>query len=227
MSHGSQGTVDCHHLREYEADLASIPTHYPIASKLQCKVLFVDEKEKAVGMSCRADVVAGKLEPTYNVAFGEVLDDIKVLRVIGHMGVVASLPRGGFAFVPASYLTDDDDKDEKSSAPAGKEDKRKSKKAVEKKLFGAGTKHTGRCTGLNPMDNIALVSFRPSVISQPFLRSDDVKVGEIVEAAVIEVVPQGKIFVTFSIDEIYRWLFRSRCWALQLHSRLLPQTAYE
>jgi hypothetical protein len=56
-----------------------------------------------------------------------------------------------------------------------------------------GTRHQGRCTGFNNVDDLAVVSFRESVISQPFLRADEVKVGDVVQCVILEVMDQGSL----------------------------------
>ena len=44
--------------------------------------------------------------------------------------------------------------------------------------------HQARVTGYHPLDGILQLSLRPSVLSQKFLRVDDVQVGELVRGTV-------------------------------------------
>lgn len=51
------------------------------------------------------------------------------------------------------------------------------------------TVHRARVIGFHPLDGILQLSLRPSVLSQKFLRVDDVEVGELVKGTVKKVLP--------------------------------------
>ena len=130
--------------------------------------------------------MAHEIAPTYKVTYGQVLPAVTVTKVEGNIGVLAALPDGGYAFANGSSLVDSDKHEKKKDVAADKN-------TIDRKKFAPGTKHKGRISGFHPMENLAMISFRSSIIDQPFLSTADVKVGDIVEAVVIEVNPSGMI----------------------------------
>ncbi|KAL9616884.1 MAG: hypothetical protein Q9160_008273 [Pyrenula sp. 1 TL-2023] len=93
----------------------------------------------------------------------DVIPDFRVTRVEPGLGLFASVGKSGpAAFLHISRL--DDKKVETISASTGS--------------FRVGTSHRGRIVGYNAMDDLYLASFQQSIIDQPFLRIDDVEVGQ-------------------------------------------------
>jgi rRNA biogenesis protein RRP5 len=54
--------------------------------------------------------------------------------------------------------------------------------------YKAGSTHRGRIIGYNSVDGVYLVSFEPSVLEQPFLRIEDLKIGEVVKGKVEKII---------------------------------------
>lgn len=93
----------------------------------------------------------------------DVIPDFQVTRVESGLGLFASIGKSdSTAFVHISRL--DDKKVDSISASTGS--------------FRVGTSHRGRITGYSAMDDMFLASFQQSIIEQPFLRIDDVEVGQ-------------------------------------------------
>ncbi|WBW74778.1 U3 snoRNP-associated protein Rrp5 [Schizosaccharomyces osmophilus] len=57
--------------------------------------------------------------------------------------------------------------------------------------------HRARVTGYSYVDNLFILSFQNSVLEQPFLRIEDINVGQYVEGSVLKLIPQG-IVVTIA-----------------------------
>ncbi|EPX71929.1 U3 snoRNP-associated protein Rrp5 [Schizosaccharomyces octosporus yFS286] len=51
--------------------------------------------------------------------------------------------------------------------------------------------HRARVIGYSYVDNLFILSFENSVLEQPFLRIEDIKVGQHVEGSVLKLIPQG------------------------------------
>jgi rRNA biogenesis protein RRP5 len=58
--------------------------------------------------------------------------------------------------------------------------------------YKVGSVHRGRLIGYNSLDGIYLVSLEPSVLEQPFLRIEDLTVGEVVKGTVEKIVINAK-----------------------------------
>lgn len=54
--------------------------------------------------------------------------------------------------------------------------------------YKVGTVHRGRVIGYNSLDGVYLVSLEPSVLQQPFLRIEDLKIGEVVKGTIEKIV---------------------------------------
>lgn len=54
--------------------------------------------------------------------------------------------------------------------------------------YKVGSTHRGRLIGYNAVDGVYLVSLEPSVLEQPFLRIEDLKIGEVVKGKVEKIV---------------------------------------
>jgi rRNA biogenesis protein RRP5 len=55
-------------------------------------------------------------------------------------------------------------------------------------LYKVGSTHRGRLIGYNSLDGVYLVSLEPSVLEQPFLRIEDLSIGEVVKGKVEKIV---------------------------------------
>ena len=54
--------------------------------------------------------------------------------------------------------------------------------------YKVGTVHRGRIIGYNSLDGIYLISLEPSILDQPFLRIEDLKIGEVVKGTIEKIV---------------------------------------
>jgi len=76
-------------------------------------------------------------------------------------------------------------------------------------LYRTGSAHKARVIGYNSMDGLYLVSMEQRVLDQPFLRVEDIKVGEVVKGTINRVLDSGRLIVNLSegitgmVDEIH------------------------
>ena len=61
-----------------------------------------------------------------------------------------------------------------------------------------GTVHQARILGFNPMDGLYMASTEKRVIEQPFLRIDDIKVGQVVKGIVQTILDRGGLVISVS-----------------------------
>lgn len=110
-----------------------------------------------------------------------IVDEAVIDKVDGSMGLYLSLGSSGAqGFAHISNLSDQ--KVDNISASTG--------------AFKLGSKHKVRITGYSPLDDLYLVSLKDSVLSQPFLRVDDVEVGSVVKGKIQKLVlEKGLLFV--------------------------------
>ena len=54
--------------------------------------------------------------------------------------------------------------------------------------YRLGSQHKSRIIGYNPMDGLFIVSMEPRIINQPFLRMEDVQVGQIVKGTIEKII---------------------------------------
>lgn len=61
--------------------------------------------------------------------------------------------------------------------------------------YKVGSVHPARVTGFNAMDGMFLLSTEKKVLDQPFLRIEDIRIGEIIKGTVERVLDRGAIIV--------------------------------
>lgn len=128
--------------------------------------------QNVIQMGQSKDVNAAKSD-TNQPQISAIIPDFKITRVEPGLGLFASVGKGNStAFIHISRL--DDAKVDSISQTIGP--------------YKIGSIHRGRITGYNSMDELFLASFQKSVIEQPFLQIEDVKVGQQVKGTVEKLV---------------------------------------
>ncbi|KAJ3136886.1 rRNA biogenesis protein rrp5 [Geranomyces variabilis] len=147
---------------------------FKTGQKLRARVLYVDPIRKKIGLTLVPSLVQWTTHK-----FSEALDigsiaDFTVIRAEGSVGVVVEHSKAGFGFAHISRLSD---------------------KRVEKveTSFKVGSKHRGRVVGKDYLGGLLQISFQKSVLEQPFLRHDDIKVGTNIKGKVARLTPGGVI----------------------------------
>jgi rRNA biogenesis protein RRP5 len=171
----------------------SLEAKYKAGGKVKGRIIctFPASETKKVGFSVLENVLGLQRPPDsagadQRISISSVIQDTEVIRVEPGLGVYlelgAGLPKG---FVHLSRLSDTMvDSISPTTGP-----------------FRLGSRHTGRVLDFNPVDNLLIMSLQEKVVNQPFLRVDDVKVGDIVRGQ-IEKVLVGGTGVTGLIVEI-------------------------
>lgn len=151
---------------------AELPKHSPgtkIKGRLICT--FPLSERTKLGFSLlenviqmlRSDDIQSNRGDSIRLHISSIIPNFHVVRVEPGFGLFASIGRdNAIAFLHISRL--EDEKVDSISSSTGH--------------YKVGSKHRGRITGYNSMDNLFLASFQTSVIEQPFLYIEDVKIGQ-------------------------------------------------
>lgn len=148
---------------------------YTAGKRIKARVLFQRHltEEIVLGVSVLAHILSfQKTTPSDDAAEGvflsQVISGAQVVRVEPGLGVYLQLSQGRLAFAHVSRLSDQ--KVETISATSG--------------AYRIGSSHKIRILDFNPVDSLFLVSLQESIIKRPFLRVDDIKVGEVVKGII-------------------------------------------
>jgi len=179
-----QATADIIHSGAGSRDI-DIEAKYKVGSKITVRVIFtiVDAEAKTVGVSVLDHVLAlapqkvprgeALAPPTQILPLSSILDQVKVVNVEPGLGLFVDVGvKGAFGFVHISNVSDD--RVESLSQSTG--------------AYRSGTSHKARIVGYNAMDGLFLASLEKRVLEQPFLRVEDVPLGQIVKCTVEKLV---------------------------------------
>ncbi|XP_034544205.1 protein RRP5 homolog isoform X2 [Notolabrus celidotus] len=164
------GHVDFLHMEPYKA------SSYVEGAEVHACVLYVEPSTRLIGLSLRSYLVQPgavvEHSPAGGDRIGEVVKDCKMTSMHFTSGAVLELPGKTLAFVHRNHLKE-------SNAPAN-----------ENRVM-AMSEHTCRILDFSPMDQIHFASLRGSVITRPFFRYHDIKVGQVVEGTVSVLLNHG------------------------------------
>jgi len=158
---------------------------FPAADPLKLGVSLLDH---VVSLTQRHTMSQGeKRDPLKVLPLSAIVEEVKVLKVQPGIGLFVDVGVKGIpGFVHISMVKDGKiDELFESSGP-----------------YKLGSSHRGRIVGYNSMDGVYLVSLEQSVLEQPFLRIEDVPVGQIVKATVEKLIVNaagvGGVLVTLA-----------------------------
>jgi rRNA biogenesis protein RRP5 len=163
--------------------LTDFEKKYSIGSKIKARILFTFPKEESekVGITVVEHVLEFSSECLKNKQGVAPLDQLKLSSIVDAKVVKVEASLGLFldvgvprvrAFAHISRLSEK--KIDMLSQDSG--------------LFKLGSSHKARVIGFNPIDGVFLVSLEQKVLDQPFLRIEDVPVGQIVKGTVERLV---------------------------------------
>lgn len=174
---------------------------YQVGSKVKGRILctFPNTEPKKLGVSLLDHVLAlrphkvetleekGAKDPITALPLSAVVDNAKVVKVEQGVGLFVDVGiTGTRGFVHISRITDG--KIEALSESMGP--------------YKVGSLHKARILDYNSMDNLYIVSMERKIIEQPFLRFEDIRVGEIVkgkvEKLIVNAVGVGGVLVTLA-----------------------------
>lgn len=156
---------------------------YTVGSKVKGRIIctFPTVEEKKLGISLQDHVLYWRSKtttsttapkdtsPTDLLPVSAIVEEARVLKVGHGIGLLVEVGiKGVRGFVHISKISDG--KIETLSESTGK--------------YKIGSVHKARVIGYNSMDGLFIVSMEPKVIEQPFLRIEDVKVGQVVRGTV-------------------------------------------
>ncbi|CAD6577680.1 MAG: rRNA bioproteinsis protein rrp5 [Alectoria sarmentosa] len=156
---------------------------YPTGSKVKGRIIctFPTADEKKLGISLQDHIVYWRPKmstsasvtentlPTEMLQVSTIVDEAKVVKVEQGTGLLVDVGvKGVRGFVHISKISDG--KIETLSESIG--------------AYKVGSVHKARIIGYNSMDGLFIVSMEPKVISQAFLRMEDVKIGQVVKGSV-------------------------------------------
>ena len=113
------------------------------------------------------------VEPLQALPLSTIVEEVKVVKVLPGTGLYVNL---GIGFPPGYVHISriSDSKIETLTETTGK--------------YRLASVHKGRIVGYNSMDRLYIVSLEESVINQPFLRIEDVKIGQVVSGRIEKLV---------------------------------------
>lgn len=156
---------------------------YPTGSKVKGRIIctFPTADEKKLGISLQDHIVYWRPKmstsasvtentlPTEMLQVSTIVDEAKVVKVEQGTGLLVDVGvKGVRGFVHISKISDG--KIETLSESTG--------------AYKVGSVHKARIIGYNSLDGLFIVSMEPKVISQAFLRMEDVKIGQVVKGSV-------------------------------------------
>ena len=163
---------------------------YTIGSKAQARIIctFPAAEKKKLGVSFQDHIMywrskntslasaAENTLPTQLLPISAVVEEARILKVEPGVGLLVDVGvKGVRGYVHISKISDG--KIETLSESTGR--------------YKVGSVHKARIIGYNSIDGLFIVSMEPKVIDQPFLRMDDVKVGQVVKGSVEKVMVGG------------------------------------
>ena len=113
------------------------------------------------------------MDPLTALPLSTIVEDATVTKVMGTLGLILDFGvKGVLGFVHIAMISDKRiDSLSESTGP-----------------YKIGSKHRARITGYNSMDGVYIASMREQILSQPFLRVEDIKIGELVKGKVEKLV---------------------------------------
>lgn len=162
-----------------------ISAKYKIGSKHKARIIctFPSAENKKVGVSFLDHITAFKtLSPeterkTASLQPSTVIEEAKVVHVEPAMGIFLKVPNSANpAFAHISRISDE--KIDNLAETTGK--------------YKLDSTHRARILGFNPVDGVYNVSLEQKVLDQPFLRLEDVQVGQVVKCTVDKIILGAK-----------------------------------
>ncbi|KAI9820992.1 MAG: rRNA biogenesis protein rrp5 [Thelocarpon impressellum] len=161
-----------------------------VGQKIKARVIctFPTAEPRKLGVSTLEHIVSlsstkalqgeEKVDPITALPLSTILQEAKIVRVVSDVGLFLDVGVTGIpGFVHISRIADKKvDTLVESSGP-----------------YKLDSVHRARIIGYNPMDGLYLASMEESTLNQPFLRIEDIKVGEVVKGAVDKIIinPKG------------------------------------
>nr|KAJ3421087.1 rRNA biogenesis protein rrp5 [Polyrhizophydium stewartii] len=170
-----KGTIDWFHLPDQKILGAEhLRSEFKAGQKIKPRVLYIDLKRKVLGLTLSPTLLSWQAPSFDGLEIGAISQTVRVVRVDPGLGLLVQFSDSKLGYVHISRLAD---------THTTKIDKK----------FRAGTEHPGRVIGFDFCDNLLILSFEPKILSQPFLRLTDIKVGTEIKGQIVRILPAGVI----------------------------------
>ena len=176
---------------------------YSVGSKVKGRIIctFPTMEEKKLGVSLQDHIIyfrskattslsltSSDISPTQLLPISKIMDEVRVVKVEPGIGLLVDVGvKGVRGFVHISKVSDG--KIETLAEATGR--------------YRVGSVQKARVIGYNAMDGLFIVSMESKIIDQPFLRMEDVNVGQVVKGTVekLMVGPNGVSGLIVTIAE--------------------------
>ncbi|CUS13120.1 unnamed protein product [Tuber aestivum] len=176
-----------------------IESKFKVGEKIKARVIATHPEPRKLALSILPHVLSftqpTENEPTMILPTATILNSAKVLFTEPKTGLFLDVGIPGVpGFVHISRVTSDS-KIEVLSKDFG--------------LYQTGSVHKARIIGYNSMDGLYIVSMEQKVLDQPFLRVEDIKIGEVVKGTIDRVLDSGRLIVNLAegitgmVDELH------------------------
>ncbi|KAF9160265.1 rRNA biogenesis protein rrp5 [Actinomortierella ambigua] len=185
-------TIDYFHTAQgIIANKKDLEDQFKINSTVRARILYVDlsstpnrigltNAKHAMALSqpdASEDQPGAKVYPQVALPVGHVFESVTIKRIDEGYGLMCEIEGTAIpGFVHISRVADD---------------RIPNLSAVGK--YRLGTSHRAAVMGYDPVDGVLQLSMQPSILSQPFLRVEDVKVGALVKGTVMSVMDKGVV----------------------------------
>lgn len=151
---------------------------YQIGQKVIGRVIanLSTPEDKRLSFSLLPNLVEPEKKIEARLALSSVVDRAQVLSVVPNLGIYLSLPGKAVGFAHIARLSDQN-VDMISELSGG---------------YKKGTEHQARVLDYNAIDGIYILSLQKSVLEQPFLRVEDIEIGQIVKGSVEKLVSSAE-----------------------------------
>ena len=161
---------------------------FPTVEETKLGVSMLDHVVSLKSISPTTGTTTDHLPPTRVLPISTIVEETRVAKVEPGIGLLVDVGvKGVRGFVHISRIVDG--KIETLSESTGP--------------YKVGSVHKARVIGFNSMDGLFIVSLEPKIINQPFLSTEDVKIGQVVKGIVekLMVGPTGVTGILVNIAE--------------------------
>ncbi|KAG0135944.1 hypothetical protein HOY82DRAFT_479619 [Tuber indicum] len=190
-------TMDFFHASGWEEK--DIESKFKVGEKIKARVIATYAEPHKLALSILPHVLSFtqpiENEPTTILPTATIINSAKILNIEPKTGLFLDVGVPGVpGFVHISRVSSDS-RIEVLSKDSG--------------LHQTGSVHMARIIGYNSMDGLYLVSMEQKVLDQPFLRVEDIKIGEVVKGTIDRVLDSGRVIVSLAegitgiVDELH------------------------
>jgi rRNA biogenesis protein RRP5 len=154
--------------------------------KARITTLYPNAETKKVGFSILPHVLslapASEVDPLSALPIATIVDQAKIVGVEPAVGLFVDIGVPGVpGFVHISRISSEEKIENLEKATGA---------------YKIGATHPARILSFNPMDGLFMLSMEKRVLEQPYLRIDDIKIGEVIKGKIEKVLDRGGVVIT-------------------------------